>query len=786
MTLAPWTDDQVFNQLNSGLRWSGSTISYAFATSAAGMYSGGGEGTGFSMLGAAAQSSAKLALGLWDDLIAPDMQQITNTTSYSSANIEFGMSSSVSYGYTYYPSVGSVWLSANYTSGTNNLASPAVGQHGFYTYIHELGHSLGLEHMSDYNGSTATPVSYQDSTLYSVMSHYGPNWNLGSGSVAWGDWVGSDGKLYAPQTPMLNDIAAVQRIYGIETTTRVGDTVYGFNSNITDATAAVFDFTKNAHPVLAIFDSAGNDTLDLSGWSTPSIINLAPGSFSSCNAMTNNIAIAYSCSIENAVGGGGADSISGNALNNNLAGGAGNDIIYGLSGNDILIGGPGNDSIDGGDGTDSVYLADSWSNLSWSIDQSSGYLILASSTFGTDSVKNVEFFYDSSNVAKSFTDLTGLPAPVSAYAATVSIAATSAGQAEGTGATTIYHFTVTLSQASSEVETVNWAASFGTGTGQADANDFSGVLSGTATFAAGQATASVDLTVLGDSTVESDEAFNILLSNPSSGVTLATASAGGLIVNDDPQSVSPPALTTPGGSLTLAGTAASETLSGGSGNDTLTGLAGNDTLNGGAGNDLLDGGTGSDQMIGGTGDDIYVVDHSRDKVTEIANDGFDTVRTSLSSYSLANNVERLEYSGTGGFAGTGNSLANSIVGGTGNDMIDGGGGSDLLWGGTGADRFVFDAAFGSGNIDAIKDFNPGEDRLLLENAIFRALKATGTLTTGAFNIGSAATQADDRIIYDNHTGAIYYDSDGTGASKAIQFATIDPNLTLTNLNFEVI
>lgn len=830
MTLATWTDDQVFSQLNSGLRWSGSTITYSFATSASAMYSGGGEGSGFSALGSAAQTQTKLALQLWDDLIAPDMQQVASGTSYNSANIEVGMSKNVAYGYTYYPTVGSVWLSSNYTSGGNSLTNPVVGQHGFYADVHELGHSLGLEHMGNYDGSGSfTPSSYQDSTVYSVMSYFGPNWKAGAGQVAWADWVGSDGKLYEPQTPMLNDIAAVQRIYGVETTTRVGDTVYGFNSNITDATSAVFNFAQNKNPILTIFDSSGNDTLDLSGWNTPSTINLAPGSFSSANSMTNNIAIAYTANIENAAGGGGADNISGNALDNRLVGGAGDDTISGLGGNDSLVGGAGNDSIDGGDGADSVYLDDSWGNLVYSVDPVSGYITISSVADGTDQIKNVEFFYDSNNVAKSFTDLTGQAAPVPAYSGTVSIAASTASQAEGTGASTIYHFTATLSQASTEVESVNWALSFGTGSGQADATDFSGPLSGTAIFAAGQTTASIDIAVVGDGTVESDESFSVLLSNPTDGVTLATASAGGLILNDDEQAITIPAAPQTG-SVTLTGTAGNELLTGGSGDDTLMGLGGNDTLRGGAGNDLLDGGTGSDQMAGGAGDDIYIVDDARDKVAENAGDGMDTVRTTLSSYTLGNNVERLEYAETGGsvgpvgdelaapdghghggghgmrglaeggsakpglasasvgqgFAGTGNSIANTIIGGSGDDTLNGGAGCDTLVGGAGDDKFVFSAGLGAGNIDTIQDFNPAEDHIDFENAVFRALKTTGVLAAGAFAIGSAATEADDRILYDDHTGALYYDPDGTGSSRAMQFATIDPGLSLTHSSFEII
>ncbi|MFI7837828.1 peroxidase family protein [Pseudomonas asiatica] len=171
--------------------------------------------------------------------------------------------------------------------------------------------------------------------------------------------------------------------------------------------------------------------------------------------------------------------------------------------------------------------------------------------------------------------------------------------------------------------------------------------------------------------------------------------------------------------VVLVGTAGANTLTGGAGNDTLSGLGGNDVLNGlggadqlfggdgndilnggndpdsldgGAGNDTLNGGLGADAMVGGAGDDTFVVDNLGDTVSEALNGGVDLVQTALASYTLGANVENLTFTGAGNFTGTGNTLANTITGGAGNDLLDGGAGIDRLVGGLGNDTYVVDNA----------------------------------------------------------------------------------------------
>ncbi|MGO8579361.1 calcium-binding protein, partial [Rhizobium leguminosarum] len=116
------------------------------------------------------------------------------------------------------------------------------------------------------------------------------------------------------------------------------------------------------------------------------------------------------------------------------------------------------------------------------------------------------------------------------------------------------------------------------------------------------------------------------------------------------------------------------------------------TITGGVGNDTLNGAAGADTMIGGAGDDTYIVDNAGDSVAENASAGTDTVKTVLANYAIGNNVEKLSYTGSADFTGTGNALANTIIGGAGNDLLDGGAGNDALNGGAGNDIYVVDSA----------------------------------------------------------------------------------------------
>ncbi|MEQ1719439.1 MAG: calcium-binding protein, partial [Hyphomicrobium sp.] len=146
------------------------------------------------------------------------------------------------------------------------------------------------------------------------------------------------------------------------------------------------------------------------------------------------------------------------------------------------------------------------------------------------------------------------------------------------------------------------------------------------------------------------------------------------------------------------GTNGNNVLNGTSLADQIFGLGGADLLIGFAGNDLLDGGTGADRMAGGLGNDIYIVDNLGDRAVELAAQGTDTVRSSV-SFTLGANVEHLTLTGTAitAFGNalnnilTGNTRANVLAGGLGNDVLNGGGG-DGMSGGLGNDTYVVDNA----------------------------------------------------------------------------------------------
>jgi serralysin len=224
--------------------------------------------------------------------------------------------------------------------------------------------------------------------------------------------------------------------------------------------------------------------------------------------------------------------------------------------------------------------------------------------------------------------------------------------------------------------------------------------------------------------------------------------------------------------------------------DVLTGNAQDNILEGRGGNDTLNGGAGADTLVGGLDSDTYIVDNAADRITENGGQGIDTVLTSV-SYTLTAgaDVETLGTTndvGTAAINLTGNANGNIVRGNNGNNVINGGDGRDELTGRGGQDHFVFNTALNAvSNVDEITDFNVADDTIHLENLVFTAL-ANGPLAATQFVIGTAAQDANDRIIYNSATGALLYDADGAGGVAAVQFAQLGAGLALTSQDFLIV
>ena len=197
-------------------------------------------------------------------------------------------------------------------------------------------------------------------------------------------------------------------------------------------------------------------------------------------------------------------------------------------------------------------------------------------------------------------------------------------------------------------------------------------------------------------------------------------------------------------------------------NNLIAGYSGNYSLYGGDGNDYIEGGDrSSNRLYGEAGNDTLVGAQSPFCVNYLEGGvGNDTL--------------------TGGFNGAGDTL----LGGAGNDEITGLFGDDTVTGGAGADRFIFT---GNDGIDKITDFSVVDDTIVvLADSFGSGLKSGAAITPDQFTIGTGATDASDRFIYNKTSGALFFDADGTGTTEQIQLATLSTGLAMTNADIFVI
>jgi hypothetical protein len=317
-----WTNDQIAQQLSSGY-WGGGQ--HPFNVS-----SGGSLTVNITGLNAAGQALARQALRTWSEITGISFVESTSTT----PNIMFtdddpdggafteGLAYNGNFVTRALVNVDASWLTQY---GSN------VGSYTHQAYIHEIGHALGLGHAGNYNTTATYPYDalYQnDSWATSVMSYF---------SQTESDYFDSRGFTDAfLLTPMVADILAVQQLYGLSTTTRSGNTTYGFNS--TAGINPIYNAQQHSLSTIAytIFDTGGTDTLDYSGYTFAQRIDLNPEQFSNVGGRTGNVTIARGTIIENAIGGSGSDVIIGNSAANVLSGRSGTDTLTGGGGNDTF------------------------------------------------------------------------------------------------------------------------------------------------------------------------------------------------------------------------------------------------------------------------------------------------------------------------------------------------------------------------------------------------------------------------------------------------------------------
>lgn len=598
----------------TGTNGQGATITYSMALSDW-QYSSANQGaSNVALMNAAQKAAVQSSLALWEGVANIDF--VENNSLGNNTQIVFRQAS--------LPSGIAGWA-APWTSGSSiakadvlfdsaYTSNPTVGTHSYMTFIHEIGHAIGLSHPGNYNGGTGSGgTTFYDNWDASVMSYYqGSSANMSRG---------------VPVTPMLYDIAAIQLLYGANTSTNLGNSTHTI-----DGSAKAF----------CVWDAGGTDTFSAATTSSTNTIDIREGLYNVSTVGNTSAWAAFGSNIENATGGSGVDTIYGNALANVLTGNNGNDVLTGNGGNDTLVGGAGNDEyrFTTTDGVDTITDSDK-----------SGRIY----------INNVQLAGTGAASGSNYS-LGGFV--LSAAGANLEVALGGANKLVLTNFTS-GDFGIVLN---------GYTAGSGTGSSGSGSSGSGSSSSGT----------TINGTVNIDKLIGTAVAETI---NGLAGADKITAGEGNDTINggDDNDNIM-----ADGGNDVVNGDAGNDTIKLGAGDDSALGGEGDDKLYGEDGNDTLYGGNGNDNIVAGEGTNIIRGEDGDDKVTAGAGNDNILGGAGADNLSAGDGVNTID-GGDGNDAIKAGAGADTIIGGNGADNIKGGDGNDTIDGGADDDVISGDA-----------------------------------------------------------------------------------------------
>ena len=513
-------------------------------------------------------------LALWALESWTNVTGISFTTTSGSADITFDDNQSGAFAGpdAYNPNTGII-TSASVNVSTSWLASygTTLDSYSYQTYVHEIGHALGLYHSGNYNGSATYGVDnhfLNDSYQMTVMSYFSTSENTNVNA--------SD---YLLAGPMLADIYAIQSLYGTPTNVFSGDTVWGRNSNVGGIQGTLMGYLFDGDTVdpaiygnrmiaTTSFDSGGTDLIDVSGRSDHQYLDLREGRFSNVAGLIGNLGVAIGAVIENGTTGSGNDTLIGNASDN------------------VLTGGTGNDSIDGNAGTDTLVINAARSGAT--VNDLGGGVYEVVTSDGTDRFTNLEFF--------QFTD------------GTVDLATLTGsgggGGTDGTDGDDVFNGTAASETYDAGLgnDSVYGDLGFDTLYGGDGRDTLNGGRGADTLY--GGADSDFLYGKAGDDGLYDDYGWDRLYG----GIGNDTLDGGR---GDD-------RLYAGRDNDMLYGGAGNDRLFGGPGDDQLFGEEGNDSMRGGAGFDTLNGGSGNDTLFGSINADVFVFEdgHGDDQIAD--------------------------------------------------------------------------------------------------------------------------------------------------------------------------